>query len=236
MYIDRLRIGALVGMGPNSTSIFYDKVMDYARILYNAKYDIEFPEMVMISLPTPFYPDRSINDDEMKVKLAEGIKLLTLTNVAFIVIPCNVVHKYYAFMQNLTKIPVLNIVDITISNLTNRSLHSIVALIATNPTIESNLYQNRINSEKISFFHNNELQDKVIILLTELKVFKLSNAAIALWGELINYLELQCCTHAVIACTDISICINLRETNIQFVDSNDLLAKATIQRYLELKK
>lgn len=231
-----VRIGALVGMGPNSTGIFYDKIMEYARIIYNAKYDIDFPEMVMISLPTPFYPDRDINDEEMKAKLAEGIRVLALTEADFIVIPCNIVHKYYKFMQSLTQIPILNIIDITVASLTNKSFNTKVALIATTPTIKSHLYQDKINSEKITFFHNTMLQDKVIILLMELKAFKLSNHAIALWKELITYLEIQDCTHAVIACTDISVCINSQRTNIEFVDSNDLLAKMTIQKYLQIKR
>ena len=44
------------------------------------------------------------------------------------------------------------------------------------------------------------------------------------------------CTHAIIACTDISVCINLQETSIQFVDSNNLLAKVTIEKHLQIKK
>ena len=47
---EKVIIGALVGMGPNSTSLFYDCVMEYARKLYGAKLDIDFPEMILISL------------------------------------------------------------------------------------------------------------------------------------------------------------------------------------------
>lgn len=67
-------IGALVGMGPNSTAPFYDAVMNYARKLYGAKNDMDFPEMVMISLPTPFVPGVELDHSQMISILTDAVE------------------------------------------------------------------------------------------------------------------------------------------------------------------
>lgn len=233
MNVKNIRVGALVGMGPNSTSVFYDSVMKYARILYGAKFDIDFPEIIMLSLPTPFYPHQALDDDEMMGKLKYGIQLLDGAEVDFIVIPCNVVHKYYSFMQSLITAPILNIIDITVNSIIVKPHQSNVAIIATLPTVESNLYQDKILSCGMTYFHDDALQSKVTTLLTELKLFNLSQNAQSLWNGIVRYLEAKGCTHCIIACTDISICCNLKLTNIQFIDSSNALAKATIEKYLK---
>lgn len=47
-------IGVLAGMGPRSTAPFVDMLVTECHIGYGAKYDMDFPKMHIISLPTPF--------------------------------------------------------------------------------------------------------------------------------------------------------------------------------------
>lgn len=233
--LKRPRIGALVGMGPNSTGPFYDSVMNSARELYGAKYDIDFPEMVLFSVPTPFYPDRPIDDELMRAQLKMGIEVLTKAEVDFIVIPCNVVHIYYSLMQGLTAVPVFNIMDLAVASL-KAPAEAKTALIATTPTVDSTLYQEKLSARGFVPFHTPELQTKVIALLTELKANRFGGSAHELWGDLVAFLEAAGCSHAVIACTDITPCIPLRATSIQFVDSAGVLGKATIEEYLRRRE
>ena len=51
-------IGILTGMGPKSTGPFIDQVVSAFQSLTGAKNDIDFPPMMIYSLPTPFYVDR----------------------------------------------------------------------------------------------------------------------------------------------------------------------------------
>jgi aspartate racemase len=59
----RKRIGILAGMGPRSTAPFLELVYDECQMQYGAKNDIDFPEIVVFSWPTPFYVDKDINDE-----------------------------------------------------------------------------------------------------------------------------------------------------------------------------
>lgn len=229
-------IGALVGMGPNSTAPFYDSVMNYARNLYGAKNDIDFPEVVMISLPTPFIPGKELDDQQMISILTEAITKLNRLEVSYIVISCNIVHRYYEAMQKASNVPILNIVTITVDKLSKLlPVKKMIALIATSSTVDSNLYQKATLAKGFEVFHTQELQGKFNSLLKELKANQLSDVAKDYWHDMVDYLKVNNCTGGIVACTDISPCIKVYTNNLLFVDSMDALAEVTIKQYMSLK-
>ncbi|WP_440616848.1 hypothetical protein [Cysteiniphilum sp. 6C5] len=59
-------IGVLAGMGPMSTAPFIDLLMKSWQKKFSAFNDIEFPHVVIYSLPTPFYIDKALNHVEME--------------------------------------------------------------------------------------------------------------------------------------------------------------------------
>ena len=110
-------IGILAGMGPRSTALFIDAVVDQCQKIYGASLDEEFPKMMILSLPTPFYVDRSIDHDKMKETIIGGLRQLELTGVDFTAMPCNSAHVYYDDLAASIEIPLLNIISETLCNL-----------------------------------------------------------------------------------------------------------------------
>lgn len=53
-------IGILAGMGPRSTAPFIDLVIDECQRQYGAQNDIDFPSMMIYSLPAPCYVDAAV--------------------------------------------------------------------------------------------------------------------------------------------------------------------------------
>ncbi|MEW8956865.1 MAG: amino-acid racemase, partial [Clostridium sp.] len=72
-------VGILAGMGPRSTAPFIDLVIDECQLQYGAKYDEEFPKIMVYSLPTPFYINHPINHELMKKTIIEGLQKLEST-------------------------------------------------------------------------------------------------------------------------------------------------------------
>src|SRR5665648_1113765 len=110
-------IGILAGMGPRSTALFLELVIDQCTVQYGAKYDEYFPPIMIYSLPTPFYIDRPINHTLMEDTIIEGLRKLESKDVSFIVMPCNSAHISFNGLQKCLTIPLLNIVDLTINSL-----------------------------------------------------------------------------------------------------------------------
>jgi len=110
-------IGILAGMGPRSTAPFIDLVIDECQFQYGAKYDEEFPEMMIYSLPTPFYIDRPINHELIKKTIIEGLQKIESIGVSFIAMPCNSAHIYFKELKESINVPLLNIVEETLKKL-----------------------------------------------------------------------------------------------------------------------
>ncbi len=225
-------IGILAGMGPRSTSYFLDLVIEQCSEIYGAKYDIDFPLMDIISLPTPFYLDREINHKLMISQLNTGIAMLENNGCQLIAIPCNIAHVYFNEIEHQPKTRILNIVDETIKMI-NPNINR-VTLLATVPTIVSNIYQSKLEEKNIAIFYNDNLQKKVTSLINEFKLNKESEYALNILNDIDKLLKKEEITTIIVACTDLAfISKYLNDYNV--IDSSKILAYRFIKEYLKLK-
>ncbi|MDF1796331.1 MAG: aspartate/glutamate racemase family protein [Coxiellaceae bacterium] len=226
-------IGALVGMGPKSTATFYERVMHEATEQYGAKQDMDFPDLLMYSLPTPFVIGELIDEAIMKQQLSKGIGTLVKAGVQMIAVPCNVVHLYYDHMQQVAgDIPLLNMVELAVNAIDPNSAKRI-ALLATEPTIESELYQQGLINKAMQPFVSAELQLLVDQLIGLIKLHAVeSDQVCRQWEKLIAYLSVRECDTALIACTDLSAAIEAYPHHaIRFIDAMHALAHAFVEQY-----
>lgn len=227
-------IGILAGMGPRSTAPFIDLVIDECQRLYGAKYDDEFPKMMIYSLPTPFYIDRQINHELMKKTIIEGLKKLESTGVEFIAMPCNSAHIYFEELKESINIPLLNIVEETAKNLPTASQR--VTLFSTSSTYESSIYQNGIIDRGHEFVFNEEWQVKLNNLIQNIKINKGNKKNIDIWNNLIKDAEKESVENIVIAYTDLNAVLEESPNSINIIDSSKCLAESVVRKYLELNK
>ena len=126
-------IGILAGMGPMSTAPFVDTLIKEWQLRFNAQNDMDYPHVLIYSLPTPFYINKPIDHKLMQAAIEKGLKQLQSYGVAFIAMPCNTAHQYYDALQESLDIKLLHIVETTCNHIPN-SIQSI-ALLATKSTI-----------------------------------------------------------------------------------------------------
>ncbi len=220
-------IGILAGMGPKSTAPFIDLVITQCQKQYGAKYDGDFPHIIIYSLPTPFFVDKPIDHEKMKKVVLEGLKRLESFGVDFIAIPCNTVHAYFDFFKRSIKVPLLNIVDETLKNLDSKR-HKI-ALLATSATVESQVYQKGIEKSGSKYVSKPEWQKQVNTLIKKVKSGEEVNL---LWKKLLQQITKEKVDTIIIGCTDLNVLD--KSKNITFIDSTESLAKATVKKYLTL--
>ena len=87
-------IGILAGMGPMSTAPCVDTLMKEWQLRFNAHNDMDYPHVLIYSLPTPFYINNPIDHALMKATIEKGLKQLQSYDVDFIAMPCNTAHQY----------------------------------------------------------------------------------------------------------------------------------------------
>ena len=232
------RIGILAGMGPRTTAPFLELILDEAQ-KDGAKYDIDYPHILIYSLPTPFYVDREIDSNAMQSALTIGVECLLRGGIDMLAIPCNSAHLYFDHIIQVinrfnsdSSIPVLHIVDETIKKLPANMKK--VALLTTEATLKSKLYHKKLDALSIVIEQCDTLQQQVNRLILILKKEGFSGDAHQLWRSIIESLSCDC---VIIACTDISVCLNAADNPKRFVflDSNAILAETTYRKYLEIQ-
>ncbi|MFB5689052.1 aspartate/glutamate racemase family protein [Bacillus cereus] len=220
-------IGILAGMGPKSTGPFVDTVVAGCQTIYGAKYDMDFPHMMIYSCPTPFYMDRPIDHEAMKKAIIEGAQKLESTGASFIAMPCNTAHLYFEELQHSLSIPILNIVDETLQAIPKNVKR--VALLATEATVQAGIYQDGIAKRNIEYIHHETWQEMINQIITCIKSGEIEKAH-ELWNALVLQLREEVDT-AIIACTDLNVV-----ASENFVDSSQCLAKAVVRMYLSNTK
>lgn len=227
-------IGILAGMGPRSTAPFIDLVVDECQSQYGAKYDEEFPKMMIYSLPTPFYINRPINHELMKKTIIEGLQKLESTGVSFIAMPCNSAHIYFEELKESINVPLLNIVEETVKKLPLDSQK--VTLFSTSSTFESEIYQKGIISGGHEFIFKDEWQIKLNNLIQNIKIDKDNTVNIDIWNDIIEVVKKEAIENIIIACTDLNVVLEKVHPSINVIDSAKCLAQSIINKYLELAK
>ncbi|KOP81367.1 aspartate/glutamate racemase family protein [Cytobacillus solani] len=223
-------IGILAGMGPKSTGPFVDKIVDECQKIYGATNDIDFPHMMIYSCPTPFYVDKPINHTDMEMAITNGAQRLEKTGVDFIAIPCNTAHIYFNQLKNSVSVPLLNMVDETIMKIPKNTKK--VALLATNPTVQSGLFQESLLKHGFDLIHKNSWQTYVNKIIVKIKQGQI-NESQYLWDEFYSELA-ETIDTAIIACTDLNVVTDKKSSDIYFVDSSTCLAQAVVHKYLSL--
>jgi len=227
-------IGVLAGMGPRSTAPFIDMLVTDCHVGYGAKYDMDFPKMHIISLPTPFWPGKKIDDDAMIATLQQGISELVRAKVSLIAVPCNLAHCYFAEMKAASAgIPLLHIADSALNSLPAEVTR--VAVLATEPTLDAGFYQARIEASGKEIIDSSLLHEMTTSLIGRVKTKGFHDPdAQAEWNNLMSVVESLKVEALLIACTDLSPLITENTFSFVIVDTAASLSNATIKNYRRL--
>lgn len=224
-------IGVLAGMGPRSTAPFIDLLVDECQRQYGAAQDLDFPPMLIYSLPTPFYLDRPLDHAALAACVQAGLERLAGTGVALIAMPCNSAHRYHARLAAALAVPLLNMVELAAAALPPEARR--VALLAARPTVEGALYQPALAAAGRACYHSQELQAAVDALIGAVKGGPPAQAR-PRWQTVLGLLEAARVDTALVACTDLNAVLDSAPAPCCLVDATRALAAETIARWRRL--
>ncbi|WP_054956252.1 aspartate/glutamate racemase family protein [Paenibacillus dakarensis] len=227
--MDNKKLGIIGGMGPQATSVFFDKLIENTE----AERDQDHMDIIILNHAT--LPDRTKVILEGRGELfldavEKDFKLLELAGVSNIAIPCNTSHYFYDEMQKMTKINIINMVDETVKEICKRyGEGSKVGILATNGTIRTGIYRDTCEHYNMKLYEPEaSLQERVMdIIYNDVKGRK--NVDPAKLESLIHHLVYEeQCQCVILACTELS-CIPLsdfyRECSI---DAMEVLVQQSI--------
>tara|TARA_Y100000031_G_C8087347_1_gene322531 strand:- start:14 stop:685 length:672 start_codon:yes stop_codon:yes gene_type:complete len=214
------KIGILGGMGPEATAELYLKIIRIFQKKYGAKYDDDFPEIVIINLPIPDIVESLTAESKVKAMLIDGIQRLENAGVDFIAIPCNTVTKYLEEMEEAVSIPIINIVEETIKVTSDIDK---VGLLGTESTINNNLYSELRKKVLLPSLEQQQVTTKIIMgvlsgVKSEIDKFELK----VISDDLIS----RGAEKVILGCTELPLIVSGGE----FIDTIEVLAEAIVEK------
>lgn len=226
---NRKVLGVLGGMGPLATQLFYKMIIEKT----DASCDQEHLNMIILSHAT--MPDRTDEILEGRIEelfqlLLKDAQMLESNGAEVIAIPCNTSHVLLSRLQENIGIPIVNMVEETISHIA-AAFHEPdlrIAVLATDGTISMGLYQKALERAGIiPVVPSPESQKQVMKIIYD---------GVKSGGE-IDFSEFlkvqkeifgQDCRAAILACTELSCFKEMYSLSDYYIDAMGILTEKSI--------
>jgi aspartate racemase len=218
-------------MGPKSTAPFVDAVVSECQRQYGARFDLDFPPMVILSWPTPFYVDRPIDAKALRDAIVDGVRRLAAWGgISVMGVPCNTAHAYMDDMRRAAgSVTLIDMTDLAVRELPASAKR--VALLATKSTVDSGVYQRQIALQGREVLDVNYFRSDIDAVLNAIKS---GQRAEAVWERLLTKLTEQKAETVLLACTDLNVIANEHPPAFPLVDAGAVLARELVARWREL--
>ena len=223
-------IGILGGMGTHTGIDFCNKL----AMLNEGKVDQKQPLFILYNKSNvPARTENLKNYKKVLKSLLDGCQLLKKNNCKFIAIPCNTAHHWYYDLQKKIKIPIINMPNEVFKYCKKRfRKKSKIGILATQGTLKTEVYKKFFHNDfiliKPNYNHQVKNVDKAIAYVKKGKIKK----AQIIIKPAIKFLLKQGCKKIILGCTELPLIIKKNKFSNNFLDSNLILAKASLKRYL----
>lgn len=197
-------LGVIGGMGTAATIDFYTRIMNHTV----AHKDQEHIDMVIInhaSIIDRTYAIKNNKLDELLKQMHENLKILENAKVTSIAIPCNTSHSIIDKIQQLTSIPIINMIEETAKGLkevVNKGEK--VGIMATDGTIMLKIYQQACKKYDIEYFvPDDNIQKQIMdIIYDDVKAKGIFDNE--KFKKVLNYFLQNGCKYVILGCTELS--------------------------------
>ena len=222
-------IGILGGMGPLATADLFRKI----TMLTKAECDNEHIRIFIDS--NTAIPDRTAailgRGKSPLEEMTSALRHLEACGADCIIMPCNTAHYFLPQLQEMTHIPFLNMLEITAECCAGRYPGKCAAILATDGTLETGLYDKALRSEAVPYIHPEPDEQKTVMHLIY-DVVKASKPMLPerdRWKTLLDSLRDRGADYFILGCTELPVLSSALQCSGPFVDPTEELAKAAIR-------
>ena len=227
-------VGILGGMGPEATVDFMQRIIR----LTPAKDDGDHIRMLVDNNPKIPSRIKSIIEKTgadplpVLVKMAKGLEK---SGADFLAIPCNTAHFYWAGIQAVVNIPVLNMIELTVEKIiTENPRIKKAGLLASTTVLITGLYKQALAEKGISILYPpEEMQNRVLQTIKKVKADECDADDIRQVQSAADYLTDNRAEALIIGCTELSVIANQNDFRVMPYDSSQVLAEEVVKTVIE---
>jgi len=167
--MNKKTIGILGGMGAEATVDLYMGIWKYYQENFGAKYDKDFPPVIIYSVPIPDVVESLENEKTTLDMLIQTAQTLEKGGCDFIVIACNTVQFLLDEIKKSVRIPVIGIAKVNAEYLKNKGYKK-AGILATKVTLDKKVYDNDLSNIGIELIKPDETDQKIVteVIMTQL--------------------------------------------------------------------
>ena len=224
-------IGVLGGMGPESTVYTYAMMIRHCQKKYGAKYDSDFPPILIYNMPIPDVVEGDDKDAELLFLLEKGMKKLTAAGADFCIIPCNTMQGFVPALRKNTN--VISIVEETLKEAKESGLKR-WGILGTEMTLRKGYFQRAFREAGLETLEPKaEHQKEITAAIREILAGGRNAQAKQRLLSVISFMREEGAEGIVLACTDLPIVLQEAQ-GVKLLDTADIIAKAAIDYYKRL--
>lgn len=218
------KIGILGGMGAEATVDLYMAIWRYYQKKHNAKFDDDFPAVIIYSVPIPDVVESLVNEEKTLKMLVESAQTLENDGCDFLIIACNTVQFLLKRIQNEVKIPIIGIAEVNARYIQKLGLNK-VGILATQTTIAKKIYDEELNRIGIDAVVPSR-EDQLIVtnVIMNQLAGKTSEDDKQNLVEVIGHLNELGVEAVLLACTDLPVVMKGVKTIIPTIDCTEVYA------------
>ena len=222
-------LGVIGGMGPLASKLFYEMIIEKT----DAKCDQDNIDMLILSDAS--MPDRtgailSGDTEAVRDRMLRDANILKNAGCSAVAVTCNTAHYFVDMIEDEAGIPFIHMIRETAKELQRRFEGKKIAILASDGTIKTELYQKEMKKYGVEpYAPSEETQKKVMHTIYGL-IKQNKPADWKIWDSI----EINCldggCDGAVLACTELSVVRKeLSLSNSFYVDPMDVLADRCLE-------
>ena len=221
-------LGIIGGMGPMASAVFYDMISSKT----DASCDQENLNLILLShAGMPILSKDEAQIEEVRSKLLADAIFLQNAGCTAIAVTCNTAHYFVNMIEDELDIPFIHLIRETAEAVASEFGAKKVAVLATDGTIETRLYQDELSKRGvIAFTPKAEVQALVMHEIYEcIKSGKPADEEI--WQKIEEYVKAEGCEAAVLACTELSVVRKELSLGSFYFDPMDIMAERCLDFY-----
>ena len=222
-------IGILGGMGPLATADLFRK------IVVMTKADSDNDHIRIFIDNNAAIPDRTAailrGGKDPTEEMASALRNLEKCGADCVIVPCNTAHYFIPRLQEMSDIPILNMLEITAREAAKRFPGKKGAILATTGTLSTGLYDRALAAAGVDTVVPDEAQQKTLMYLIYdvVKASRPLREAAETWAGLLDELRGRGADYFILGCTELPILADNLDAPGPFIDPTSELAAAAIR-------
>ena len=222
-------IGILGGMGPLATADLYRKIIE------NTKADGDNDHIRVYIDGNAAIPDRTAailhGGKDPVPEMLSALRHLEACGADCVIMPCNTAHYFLSRLQEQTELPILDMQKITARVCRERFPGKTAAILATDGTIQSGLFDRALEAENVAWMHPDGDEQKSLMQLIYgvVKASKPMEPARERWEGILDAMRARGAELFILGCTELPVLSGVLHSTGPFLDPTEELAREAIR-------